>query len=231
MPTAVVTGATAGIGRAFARRLAASGHDLVLVARDVARLDQVAAELIAEHGVAVEVLVADLASPPARSTVEARLADRARPVDLLVNNAGHGAGAAFLAGTMESEDAMFEVNAHATMRLTRAVLPGMVERRHGAVINVSSVAAWIPRGSYSASKAYVLSLSKSAALGRRTVRGGRAGAVSRHDAHGVPRAHWQRRRAAHPRLPVARRRPGRHRVTRRARRRPYRVHPEQALAG
>jgi short-subunit dehydrogenase len=164
VPTALVTGATAGIGRSFAHHLAASGHDLVLVARDRARLDEVARALVVRQGIAVEVLVADLANAGDRATIEARLADPARPIDLLVNNAGHGAGAAFLATTLETEEAMFEVNAHAVMRLTRAVLPGMVERRTGAVINVSSIAAWVPRGSYSASKAYVLSLSKSAAL-------------------------------------------------------------------
>ena len=170
MPTALITGATVGIGRAFAEQLAASGHDLVLVARDGERLQQVADQLIARHAVAVEVLVADLASAPGRETIEARLADRARPIDLLVNNAGHGAGAAFLAGTMESEEAMFEVNAHAVLRLTRAALPSMVERRTGAVINVSSIAAWVPRGSYSPARPTCCrSASRLRSTSRRTV--------------------------------------------------------------
>jgi uncharacterized protein len=164
MSTAVITGATSGIGRAFADRLARDGYDLVLVARDAERLDQLADKLRSQQGVEVEVLVADLAWPEKREAVEARLADDTRPVDLLVNNAGRGVGASFLDSTVDTEEAVFEVNAHAVLRLTKAVLPGMVERRRGAVINVSSIAAWVPRGSYSASKAYVLSLSRSAAL-------------------------------------------------------------------
>jgi short-subunit dehydrogenase len=164
MPTALITGATSGIGRAFADRLAAEGYDLVLVARGADRLDQIAAELAARQAVDVEVLVADLVDQAARSRVEARLADADRPIDLLVNNAGQGGGAAFLVAATETEEAMFELNAHAVLRLLRAALPGMVERRSGAVINVSSVAAWIPRGSYAATKAYVLSLSRSAAI-------------------------------------------------------------------
>lgn len=164
MPTALVTGATTGIGLAFAERLGSDGYDLVLVARGADRLDQIAAGLRQRQGIEVEVLVADLSVATARLRVEQRLADLTRPIDLLVNNAGHGAGAAFLDAPMESEDEMFEVNAHAVMRLTRAALPAMVARRAGGVINVSSIAAWVPRGSYSASKAYVLSLSRSAAL-------------------------------------------------------------------
>jgi uncharacterized protein len=157
MPTALITGATSGIGRAFADRLRGDGYDLVLVARDGERLARIADELGG-----AEVIVADLATVEGRTSVEARLS--AGPIDLLVNNAGHGAGAAFLEASMETEEAMFEVNAHAVLRLTRAALPAMVARRSGAVINVSSIAAWIPRGSYAASKAYVLSLSRSVAL-------------------------------------------------------------------
>lgn len=156
MPTAVITGATSGIGRAFVRRLAADGWDLVLVARDGQRLRQVADE------VGGEVIVADLSQPDGQARVVARLV--ATPVDLLVNNAGRGAGQPFLTGSDAVEEEMFEVNAHAVLRLTRAALPGMVQRRSGAIINVSSVAAWVPRGSYGASKAYVLSLSRSAAI-------------------------------------------------------------------
>ncbi len=163
MATAVVTGATSGIGKAFVDRLARDGWDLVLVARDGERLQAIADEL-GPWQVAIEVIAADLATAEGRDRVAARVSDRDRPVDLLVNNAGHGAGAPFLGGDAATEEAMFEVNAHAVLTLTRAVLPGMVERRRGDVINVSSVAAWSPRGSYAASKAYVLALSRSAAL-------------------------------------------------------------------
>ncbi|MDX6202669.1 MAG: uncharacterized protein QOJ83_2169 [Frankiales bacterium] len=157
MPTALITGATSGIGRAFATRLAADGYELVLVARDADRLTRVADELGG-----AEVIVADLARADGRARVETRLTGR--PVDLLVNNAGRGAGQPFLTGSAAVEDEMFEVNAHAVLRLTRAALVGMVERRSGAIINVSSVAAWVPRGSYAATKAYVLSLSRTAAI-------------------------------------------------------------------
>jgi uncharacterized protein len=157
MPTAVITGATSGIGRAFVRRLAADGWDLVLVARDGQRLERVAEEVGG-----AEVIVADLSQSDGQAKVVGRLA--AAPVDLLVNNAGRGAGQPFLTGSDAVEDEMFEVNAHAVLRLTRAALVGMVERRSGAIINVSSTAAWVPRGSYGATKAYVLSLSRTAAI-------------------------------------------------------------------
>jgi short-subunit dehydrogenase len=157
MPTALITGATSGIGRAFAERLTADGWDLVLVARDGGRLERVAHRLGG-----AEVIVADLASPHGQASVVARLVEG--PVDLLVNNAGRGAGQPFLTGSAAVEDEMFEVNAHAVLRLTRAALAGMVDRRTGAIVNVSSVAAWVPRGSYGATKAYVLSLSRTAAL-------------------------------------------------------------------
>ncbi|MDX6205974.1 MAG: uncharacterized protein QOF39_2031 [Frankiales bacterium] len=157
MPTALVTGATSGIGRAFADRLAADGWDLVLVARDGGRLQRIADRLGG-----AEVIVADLARAEGQDRVGSRLAER--PVDLLVNSAGRGAGQPFLTGSAAVEDEMFEVNAHAVLRLTRAALAGMVERRSGAIINVASVAAWVPRGSYAATKAYVLSLSRTAAL-------------------------------------------------------------------
>ena len=159
MPTSLVTGATAGIGHEFARQLAERGDDLVLVARDTARLEEVAADLRSSYGVATEVLPADLTDPAQLATIEERLADRERPVDLLVNNAGFGLKGSFLDNDVDTEQRQQDVLVRAVLRLTHAALGGMVERRRGGVINVSSVAAFLPRGTYSAAKAWVNSFS------------------------------------------------------------------------
>ena len=160
MSTALVTGATAGIGNAFVRRLAKDRYDLVLVSRDQARLEALATELRAAHGVAVEVLAADLAEDDGCRRVEARLADRDRPVDVLVNNAGFTVHKRFVTGDIDDEERMLRVLVRAVLRLTRAAVPGMLERRHGAVINVSSVAGFLPQSTYSAAKAWVTSFTQ-----------------------------------------------------------------------
>ncbi|MET7398154.1 SDR family oxidoreductase [Dactylosporangium sp. NPDC005572] len=158
--TALITGATAGIGAAFARELAAEGYDLVLVARDEARLAAMAAELPAE------VLPADLSTPAGCDAVAARLTDPARPIDLLVNNAGMSLNRSFLRSTVELEEALLRLNVNAVMRLTLAALPVMTERGRGDIVNVSSVsgfAALMPGSTYPASKAWVTNFSESQA--------------------------------------------------------------------
>ncbi|MCF1597834.1 SDR family NAD(P)-dependent oxidoreductase [Streptomyces muensis] len=163
MTTALITGSTAGIGAAFARRLAADGHDLVLVARDVKRLREQATELHDRHGIEAEVLAADLAEDTGIETVAARLGDRRNPVDLLINNAGFGNKGRYLDVSMADELKMLKVHCEAVLRLTSAAAEAMRERGRGGVVNVASVAAFVPRGTYGASKAWVVQFTQGAA--------------------------------------------------------------------
>ena len=135
---ALITGASAGIGTAFARRLADRGHDLVIVARRKDRLDDLAQEITKSSNREVEVLVADLESAKGVRVVEDRVVDADRPVDLLVNNAGFGTSGRFDQLPIEAEEAEINLNVIALVRLTHAALGAMVERGHGGVINVSS---------------------------------------------------------------------------------------------
>lgn len=155
MGTALVTGASAGLGREFARQLAARGHDVVLVARDAARLQQVADELTSAHGVHAEVLTADLADRRQTQAVVDRLADPHRPVDLLVNNAGFGDPRGFLEAPVEDAERALDVMVRAVMVLSHAAGSAMVGRRRGAILNVSSVASFAAMGTYSAAKSWV----------------------------------------------------------------------------
>jgi short-subunit dehydrogenase len=164
-PLAVVTGATAGIGRRFGERFAARGHDLLLVARDGARLDAAAAELAGRHGVTVDTHAADLGDTDAVEALATRLAD-APHVDVLVNNAGFGTKGALARIDPAEQQRMVRVQCLAPVRLAQAVLPGMVARRSGAVINVASIAAFISapgNATYGASKAFVRAFSEAMA--------------------------------------------------------------------
>ena len=160
MSTALVTGATAGIGLSFAHQLAERGHDVVLVARDRVRLENVSDELAAKYGVGTEILVADLADRAETGKVAERLADQARPVDLLVNNAGYSLKRRFLDNDISEEEAVFDVLARAVLVLSHAAAGAMRVRGHGAIVNVSSVAGQIASGPYSAAKSFVTVLTE-----------------------------------------------------------------------
>lgn len=162
VPACLITGPTAGIGYAFAQALAAEGHDLVLVARDEARLRTVAGELEARFAITCEVLVADLSDLEQSRQVEARL--RAQPFDVVVNNAGFGMTKTFEDNDIEAEQASLDVLVRTVMRLTHAALGPMLAAGRGDVINVSSVAGYLPRGTYSAHKAWVTRFSSWASV-------------------------------------------------------------------
>lgn len=155
---ALVTGASAGIGRAFAQRLAARGYDLVLVARDSGRLTVLAEALEHEHSITAAPLAADLTSAADLAAVETRLRDVGRPVDLLVNNAGVGTYGRFAELDVDREVQEIELNVVALVRLTSVALAVMEARGAGAIVNISSLAAYQPApnsATYGATKAFV----------------------------------------------------------------------------
>ncbi|WP_425864941.1 SDR family NAD(P)-dependent oxidoreductase [Arthrobacter sp. TWP1-1] len=163
-PIALITGATSGIGAEFAQQLGRSQHDLVLVARDVDRLEAKAVRLRTDFGVEVEILSADLVTDSGVASVCARLAEPARPVTVLVNNAGFSLVGAFERNTIDEEAAHLRILAQTPMELTHAVLPLMLARGKGQIINIASVSAFIPRGTYGAAKSWLVSFSRFANL-------------------------------------------------------------------
>ncbi|WP_300267919.1 SDR family NAD(P)-dependent oxidoreductase [Microbacterium sp.] len=158
MPTALITGASAGLGREFARQLAARRADLVLVARSADVLDELAESLRHDNGVAVETLVADVTDEAGARRVAERLADADDPVDLLINNAGFGLPLRFADNDIDDEVRHLRVHVEAPMRLMHAAL-GVMRGRGGRIINVASVAAFIPRSTYAACKGWLVSFS------------------------------------------------------------------------
>lgn len=157
---ALVTGATSGIGNSFARTLAAHGHDLVIVARTTDRLEEVAAQLRAKHHVGVEVVAADLSTTAGMDLVAERLTATSQPIDLLVNNAGSSLAGWFGTTAIADEDRQLDLLVRAPMHLMDAAIKAMAGRGGGKIINVASVAAFTPRGVYSAHKAWLVSLSR-----------------------------------------------------------------------
>jgi uncharacterized protein len=158
-PIALITGASVGIGEQFSRQLAERGHDVVLVARDRARLDALAKDIEAIDGAHAEVLAADLTDPQQLAAVE----ERARTVDLLVNNAGFGTFGPFHTLDVDTEAREVNLNIVALVRLTHAAAAGMVERSRGGILNVSSLAGFQPgpaNATYSATKAFVTSFTQ-----------------------------------------------------------------------
>jgi len=163
---AVITGASAGLGAAFARRFAAEGRDLVLVARDEARHEAFATELKQRYPIEVEVLPADLSTDEGCARVADRIRSTHKPVDTLVNNAGYTLGKLFGDNSLEDEERLLNVLVRAVLRLTYAATEPMRERGRGEIINVSSVAGFVPRNSatYPAAKAWVTSFSEGVAM-------------------------------------------------------------------
>ena len=158
---ALVTGASSGLGAEYVRALARAGHNIVLVARDRDRLQALGDQVERDFSVATEVLPADLHAPGDVASVATRLADARRPVRVLVNNAGYGIGEDLATSDVGEERNHLAIHVTVPLELTKAVLPGMLERAEGRVVFVSSVAGYLARGSYSAHKAWGLSMARS----------------------------------------------------------------------
>jgi short-subunit dehydrogenase len=156
---ALVTGATVGIGESFTRLLAQNGYNIVLVARDLPRLQERAQGLESTFGVATTVIQADLATDAGCKTIEDFITNN--QIDVLINNAGFGINKAFTMSQLDTEQQLLDVLVRTPMRLMHVALPGMKERNKGVIINVSSVAGWIAGGTYSAAKSYLTVLSES----------------------------------------------------------------------
>lgn len=163
MGTALVTGATSGIGLELAWQLAAARHHLVLVARTADRLEKVAHQIRSAAGVDVEVLPADLATPEGCDDVVARLRQERRPVGLLVNNAGFGLGQHLLGGDLAREERALDVMVRSVLVLSKAAAEAMVGRGRGALLNVSSMSAFTTMGTYAAHKAWVVTFTEALA--------------------------------------------------------------------
>lgn len=166
LPSVLISGASSGIGATYAERFARRGHDLVLVARDHARLETLATRLRHENGGAVEVLPADLTQPAALATVEARLRDDAR-IGILINNAGIAQSGGFLEQSADAIDRLLSLNTTALTRLAAAVAPRLVQAGTGAIVNIGSVVGLAPEfgmSVYGASKAFVQFLSQGLSL-------------------------------------------------------------------
>ena len=157
---ALVTGATAGIGNSFAKELAKRGYDLVIVARTTERLEALAAQMRSKHRVEVDVVSADLSTTEGVRAAVNMLTDTTRPVDLLINNAGASLAGWFGTTDISDEDRQLDLLVRAPMHLMDAAIKTMAGRGGGQIINVSSVAAFTPRGVYSAHKAWLLNLSR-----------------------------------------------------------------------
>ena len=156
---ALVTGATVGIGESFARLLASKNYNIILVARDLSRLNERATGLTTTYGVQTLVIQADLSTDIGCATVEKYIAEH--EIDVLINNAGFGINKAFTVSELKDEQDLFDVLVRTPMRLMHVALPGMKVREKGVIVNISSVASFIAGGSYSAAKSYLTVLSES----------------------------------------------------------------------